>query len=138
MSQIKIAPPQAGSGTVTLTAPATNSNRSQSLPDASGTVALIEQVPGPGQAYTAPARGYGTNYTNNTGKLMFVSFEGLNGTNSAFGIATATVNGVTAATARSVANQSSAVLFFVVPPGQSYNITNGGTALNIVTWREFT
>lgn len=137
MSQIKIAPPEAGSGTVTLTAPATNSNRSQSLPDASGTVALIEQVPGAGQTYSGPARAYGVNYTNNTSKLLFVFFEGLNVTNSSFGIATATVNGNLAATCRSVANQSSATMSFVVPPGQSYNISNSGTALNIANWREF-
>jgi hypothetical protein len=58
MSNVKIQAPLSGTGTVTITAPTTNSDRTVTLPDENGTLILT------GGALGTPSSGNGSNLTN--------------------------------------------------------------------------
>lgn len=82
------------------------------------------------------SRAYGTNYTNTTGRPIQVIVETLNSTSAAFGLLTPTVGGVALPAARSVNNQSSAYVSFIVPVGATYSVANSGTAMTLTNWSE--
>jgi hypothetical protein len=93
---------------------------------------------GVGQTWTSVtgSRAFGTTYTNSTGRPIMVMLDASNHTHASWGIATPTVGGVTLPGARSINNQSTAILCFIVPSGATYVVANSGTAMVINAWAE--
>jgi hypothetical protein len=142
-----------GSNYIRLIAPASiASNKTITLPDVTGTVvttgdtgsvtstmlATAVQPLGNGQTWqnVTGSRGYGTTYTNSTGRAIMVAIAGSNNTNAAWAILTPTVGGVTLPDARAIVNQSYCFITFIVPTGATYSVTNGGTAMALQLWTE--
>lgn len=134
MSQIRLAPNASGSGTFTLSAPNSNSNRDLALPDAGGTLSTL----GTDQTWqnVTGSRAFATDYTNTTGRPIQVTIEALNVINATFAFLEPVVGGVILAKGRSILNQSAAYVSFIVPPGAVYRANNTGTALTLVVWSE--
>lgn len=123
-----------GTGTVTLETPNTNTDRTISFPDATGTAALTSDVIGVSQTWQSVTRAIGTTYTNSTGKPIMVAITA--SCSNGFTVQGLTINGVSVY-AGSVNVVGAACGFtLIVPNGATYvTLTNGGT-LTLVTWHE--
>ena len=79
MSRISLSGDASGTGTLTIASPNTNSDRTLTLPDSTGTIATQEyvgtQAIGVGQTWqnVTASRAAGTTYTNSTGRPIVVS-----------------------------------------------------------------
>jgi len=89
---------------------------------------------GSGQTYQAFNRAYATNFVNSTVRPIFVNLQ-FTASNSGGHSATAVVDGVTAAVATAVLNNSVGFISFIVPPGSTYRINTDGF-VNGATWYE--
>lgn len=78
-------------------------------------------------------RAFGGNYTNSTGRPIFVSVTGQ--ATSGFQFLTGSANGVSACRCAAVANSSTAVITMVVPPGMTYTVASSGN-INLTNWFE--
>lgn len=97
---------------------------------------------GYGQTWTdeGPFRFLGTTYKNNTNKPIQVAVSGIIWNAGVVGIWIVYINGNAFIDSRAMNNtngQSSANLFFIVPPGSTYQIVDSGTiAMPPVYWYE--
>ena len=124
-----------GGGSVTIQEPSTASNFTQTLPAATGTVALTSDVIGVNQSWTNvySSRATGVTYTNSTGKPIAVAISYT--CNTASTVQGLTINGVSVYAAGSEVGNGSGFCL-IVPNGHTYLfLTNGGT-ITIVTWNE--
>lgn len=136
MSFVALAGNPSGTGTLTVSAPNTNSNRALALPDASGTLALLESTVG-GVSRTwqnlIGSRTASTIYTNTTGYPIMVSI----GLASAAGAwnPQLLVGGVVVAQTGAVSNIGMyGMVSAVVPAGATYQIASNGA--NVIIWAE--
>jgi hypothetical protein len=154
MSKIALSGNASGTGTFTLASPNSNSDRTLTLPDNSGTMvttastAAVTQsmletlvVPiGVGQTWTnvLGSRAAGTTYTNSTGRPIMVSVTASAAT---FSYAYGWVDGVTVTEQQSRdsgTTTSQAGVIFIVPAGSTYQVTvnvNGSTT-SLAEWFE--
>ena len=134
MSQVAISGNASGTGTLTIAAPNTNSNRTLTLPDGTGTVALTSDVIGVSQTWqnVAGSRALGTTYTNSTGKPIAVSTQVQSTTN---GTNTIVIAGVTAVQTTTTANLGT-TMFAIVPNGATYVVDNNQASKSIIAWAE--
>jgi hypothetical protein len=130
-----------GTNYVDLIAPTSvASNKTITLPDATGTVALTSNVIGVSQTWTdvTASRSTGTTYTNSTGKpiqvsIMSVITGSVSGSTNWF-----EVGGVTIARAGgsgSVANMP-AYVYAIVPDGATYRLNTVSGITNPTIWAE--
>lgn len=128
MSFVALAGNPSGTGTLTVSAPNTNSNRALALPDASGELALQQRVlAGTGQTLQnlSGSRATNTNYTNSTGRPIHVTTT-INAATTA-GVSWL-MDGVEFATTNVLSNLPAA-LSFIVPPGSVYRVNSTSTVL---------
>lgn len=130
-----------GTNYVDLIAPTSvASNKTITLPDATGTVALTSNVIGVSQTWTdvTASRSTGTTYTNSTGKPIQVSIQSIIVASVSGGTAWFEVGGVTIARAGGSGNVANmpAYVYAIVPDGATYrlNAVSGITNPNI--WAE--
>jgi hypothetical protein len=86
---------------------------------------------GYGQTWQAPSRALGTTYYNTTGKPIFVGVTRTSTTTDGFGIF---INSVQQFVASAATGSSIATMSFIVPPGASYSVNSGVSAVN--SWAE--
>jgi hypothetical protein len=138
MSRIALSPPASGTATFTLSAPATNTDRTLSLPDSTGTVATQDyvgtQALGVGQTWqnVTGSRALGTTYTNSTGRPISVNIVASR--SNAAGTLGITVAGVSTGDL-AIAQAVQGFVSAVVPNGATYLIS-GSTLTTINAWVE--
>lgn len=156
MSKIALSGNASGTGTLTIAAPNTNTDRTLTLPDNTGTVvttastgavaqAMLETlvVPiGVGQTWTnvKASRATDTTYTNTTGRPIVVTAST---TIATYAYIQAFIDGVQFINSRSRdadTTSSQASIYFIVPAGSTYKITvnvNAATTISVVdVWYE--
>lgn len=117
-----------GSNYVRLIAPTSvASDKTITLPDTTGTVALTSDVIGVGQTWTdvTGSRVAGTTYTNSTGKPIMVSVAITTTTTNASVNSTFTING--SIVANTTVNSSNGTSFPAIVQTYSFIIPNGST-----------
>jgi hypothetical protein len=163
MSKISITPNASGTGVFTISSPATNTDRTLTLPDEAGTVltsassvvaakltgalpaisgAALTSLPllGVGQSWTdvTASRLIGTTYTNSTGSPIEVAVSCRNtSANAGWGIFL-TIDGATTIGTTGVAGGVSdgywKTASAIVPNGSTYSVTLSDA--NYISWRE--
>ena len=140
MSSIAVKGADTGTGVFTIESPATNTDRTITLPDEAGALAtqayVGTQALGVGQTWqdVTGSRGSGVTYTNNTGKPIFII---VSITGDATYNANIAVDGVVACgIALNVASTGDITnLFAIVPNGSTYLATlNSSPTIN--DWKE--
>jgi hypothetical protein len=160
MSKISITPNASGTGVFTISSPATNTNRTLTLPDEAGTVltsasslasanltgalpaidgSALTSLPllGVGQSWTdvTGSRSVNTVYTNSTGKPIMVSV----GLDIVAGEATVNwfyVGAVIVAHLQNVSAEAITTTSFIVPNGSTYKHQYQSVAPTIHNWSE--
>lgn len=130
-----------GSNYVRLIAPTSvASNKTITLPDATGTVALTSNVIGVSQTWTdvTASRSTGTTYTNSTGKPIQVSIQSIIIASVSGGTAWFEVGGVTIARAGGSGNVANmpAYVYAIVPDGATYKLNTVSGITNPNVWAE--
>lgn len=136
MSAIKLQGNAGGTGTLTVAAPSTNTNQTLTLPDQTGTFAVLTDGIGYSQTWQQPTRALGATYTNSTGKPIQINFSGtINNTVNRFVLS---VNGVAASYSSigTVANQVLLISGIIIPPSATYSINQTGGTPAIDFWSE--
>lgn len=141
MSRITVAGNAAGTATFTLASPATNTNRTITLPDETGELATVADVSaavaaipvteiGVGQTWqnVLGSRAASTSYQNTTGRPIAVSLT-LDGTGRSVQVSANNVTWVDVAQS----SGSKTSMSFIVPASWYYRI-NGSTVINV--WAE--
>jgi hypothetical protein len=130
MSRIALTPNASGTGTLTIAAPNTNTDRTLTLPDASGTVATTADVSagdagvtatllGVGQTWQAVTRVVDTSYQNTTGRPIFASYY----TGGTFQASTDNVTWVTVQPFQIINSANRNFSYGVIPNGHYYRLT---------------
>ena len=146
MTQLAFAPSASGTGSVTIAAPTTNSARTITLPDATGTLLLANgdgsaltnlPVLGIGQTWQnfTGSRAVATTYTNSTGKPIQVCIYGNNASTSVT-LQVSFDGGTTFMTFAACALPSGTAIAagtFVVPVGGTYRV---GGFTTVTSWWE--
>jgi len=106
----------------------------QTMPNATGTIALTSDVIGVGQTWQTVTRAVGTTYTNSTGKPIMVAYTASCSLgNSVQGL---TINGTAVYSTGLSVNGFPIGVSLIVPNGAPYvTLTNSGT-LTLITWVE--
>lgn len=140
MSSVRLSGNASGTGIFTVASPNSNTDRTLTLPDVTGTLVTntagsvtqtmlaTEIVPvGVGQTWqnVIGSRASGTTYTNSTGRPIFVCV------NASQWFSSVVVNGVSVAVTGS---SNSVTASFVVPSGGTYSATVGAGSINV--WAE--
>jgi len=138
MSAISLQGNAGGTGTLSIAAPSTNTNQTLTLPDQTGTFAVLTDGIGYSQTWQQPSpRAIGTTYTNSTGKPIQVAISGAPTTTTG-GSLILTVGGIAITGNLGVATGSGLVsIQAIVPVGATYVATyslSGG--LSSVVWNE--
>ena len=131
MSKVALSGNASGTGTFTIASPNSNTDRTLSLPDASGTAALTSDVLGIGQTWTnvTGSRVLGTTYTNSTTKPITV-VVGTQAAGAGAYYITVTIGGVALPYHGSNSNTGSYLaITFIVPAGVTYVVANTTNAL---------
>ena len=138
MSRISLSGDASGTGTLTLAAPNTNSDRTLTLPESAGTMATQEyvglQALGVGQTWQSVtgSRALGTTYTNSTGRPILVNIVASR--SNAAGTLGITVAGVSTGDL-DIAQAVEGFVSAIVPSGATYLIS-GSTLTTINAWVE--
>ena len=149
MSKIALTPNASGTGTLTIAAPNTSTDRTLTLPDVSGSVVSTgdsatvtstmlngDAIPiGVGQTVqnVSASRSLGTTYTNTTGRPIFVIVGCNQGTG---GTGLYTQLGSTSFNAdQNNQGSSGGSTFLLVPNNTTYQV-NTGTGISIGSWIE--
>lgn len=134
MSKVAIKGASTGTGTFTIESPATNNDRTLTLPDETGTVATESyvgtQAVGVNQTWQTVTRSAGVTYTNTTGRPIVVAFSA-GGTGVAV-TTTITVDGLLLYQHQIGGISSNTVrlcAYAIIPNGSEYvlNTSSGGT-----------
>lgn len=117
----------AGSGTFTIQNPASASNRTLTYPDATGTVAITDDLLGVGQIWqdVTASRVASTSYQNNTSKPIVISIR-VTGTSSPFQVSSDNVSFVSISASTSTAGVGGWI-GGIVPKDHYYRMNGGGT-----------
>jgi hypothetical protein len=145
MSKIALTPNASGTGTFSIAAPGTNTDRTLTLPDAAGTIATTADVSagdagvtatliGVGQTWQSVTRSPATNYQNTTGRpiMVFSSMSNTSGIQN-FQVSTDASTWVNAGNSQS-ANAPNQV---IVPNNHYYRWTQtvGTTVISVTELR---
>ena len=106
----------------------------QTMPNATGTIALTSDVIGVGQTWQSPSRAIGTTYTNSTGKPIMVAVSYTNSAgNSVQGLI---INGATVYAGGVQVTGTASGFALIVPNGATYVTTSNTGTMTLVSWAE--
>lgn len=143
MSSVKVQGNASGTGVFTVAAPNSNTDRTLTLPDNTGTVLTNSSTEtanslnagiGVNQTWQGVTRAIGTTYTNSTGKPILVSITySCNASNTVQGLI---INGTTVYAGSVTTAGYPGSFTLVVPNGATYVTTTNVGTLTLVTWSE--
>jgi hypothetical protein len=137
MSVIKLQGNAAGTGTLTIAAPNTNNTQTLTLPDATGTVALLSNGLGYSQTwqtFTSGQRSPGTTYTNSTG--LPITVQATITSTLAGDYPIITIQGIILYSSVMGAAGTIGAVFGIVPPGNTYVVNTNNASATFHSWRE--
>lgn len=151
MSQVRVSGNASGTGIITVTSPNTNTNYTQTLPAATGdlvstgdtgtvtsTMLATAATPiGVGQTWqnVTSSRAIGTTYTNSTGRPIMVIVSGTGG--GANGLWGVTLNSaISYYTPSTYTTNVWTACEFIVPAGNTYQLSQQGSSVTLQNWSE--
>jgi hypothetical protein len=134
MTKLAHSAPASGTGTVTIEAPVTNTNRTLTLPDEAGTLATTGQVIGVGQTWQnlTGSRAFNTTYTNTTGKPISVMVYWVSASVTQVNVV---IDGIFADVSGNNFANSYSTARVIVPVGKTYRV-EPSAATTIGYWAE--